>query len=136
MKIFRKLVNRETISYLFFGVLTTVVGLGSFVIAIELGLSTAVANAVSNALAILFAYVTNKIFVFQSRNWAVKFLLVEFAKFCGARLIVAVLETLLLVLLVDVFGLHSTIMKFLTLCLVVVGNYIFSKWIVFRSNKG
>jgi len=127
-----KYLNRETISYLIFGVLTTIIGLGSFALAVHVGLGTATANTVSTVLAVLFAYVTNKIFVFRSPGWGLKLLLVEFGKFCGARLVTFIMETLLLVLLVDVLGFHSVLMKGFTMVLVVLGNYILSKWVVFR----
>ena len=133
MKLISKFLNRETISYLICGVLTTIVGFGSFALADYTGMGTAAANAISNGLAILFAYVTNKIYVFRSPSWAPRFVAAEFAKFCGARLIIFALETLLLLLLVDVLGFNSLLMKGLAMVLVVLGNYGFSKWMVFTK---
>jgi len=127
-----KHVNRETISYLICGVLTTAIGWGSFAIAVHFGFGTATANAVSTALAVLFAYITNKIFVFRSPGWGIKLLVVEFGKFCGARLVTFIAETALLLLLVDVLGFNSTLMKGVSMVVVVIGNYVLSKWLVFR----
>ena len=129
-----KYLNRETISYLICGGLTTAVGLGSFALAVHIGAGTVVANTLSTVLAVLFAYVTNKVFVFRSRRWTIVFLAAEFTKFCGARLVTFVLETALLVLLVDVFGLNSFIMKTLTMVLVIIVNYILSKRMVFKQS--
>ena len=129
----KKFLNYETASYLVCGVLTTIVGFGSFVLLVYMGFGTAAANTVSTALAVLFAYFTNKIFVFRSARWSIKFIAEEFAKFCSGRLVMFVCETLLLILLVDVLGLNSAIMKAFTMGLVVVGNYCFSKWIVFKK---
>jgi len=129
----KKYLNRETISYLIFGVLTTIIGLGSFALAVYFGLGTAISNTVSTMLAVLFAYFTNKIFVFHAPGWGLKLLIVEFGKFCGARLITFVAETALLVLLVDILGFNSVIMKGFTMVLVVLGNYILSKWVVFKQ---
>ena len=133
MKHIKKFLNYETISYLVCGGLTTIVGFGSFVLLIFFGFGTAAANSVSSAMAVLFAYFANKIFVFRSARWGIKFIAQEFAKFCSARLVMFVTETLLLVLLVDNLGFDSTIMKALTMVLVVVGNYCFSKWLVFKK---
>ena len=109
------------------------VGLGSFALAIYFGIGTAAANTVSTVLAVLFAYVTNKIFVFRAPGWGLKHLILEFGKFCGARLVTFVVETALLLLLVDRLGLNSTLMKGFTMVLVVLGNYVLSKWLVFRN---
>ena len=135
MKRVSTLMNRETISYLIFGGLTTVLAFASFALAVRMGIGTASANTVSTVLAVLFAYWTNKVFVFQSREWGLRFVAGEFLKFCSARVVTFVLETALLVLLVDIFGFDGVIMKGLTSVLVVIGNYIFSKWIVFRDGK-
>lgn len=133
----KKLLNYETISYLICGVLTTLIGFGSFVLLIYAGFGTATANTVSTVLAVLFAYFANKVFVFKSTSWGIKFVAEEFVKFCSGRLVMFIAETLLLVLLVDVLGFNSTIMKAFTIMLVVVGNYCFSKWVVFtkKGNK-
>ena len=116
---------------MFFGVLSMIIGLGTYALAIHWNSSTAGANTISTVLAVLFVYVTNKLFVFQTLDWALKPLLTEFGKFCGARVIVFLSETALLLLLVDVLGFHSVIMKACTLVLVVLGNYLFSKFFVF-----
>ena len=131
----KKFFNYETASYLICGGLTTLVGFGSFVLLAYLGFSTAFANTVSTALAVLFAYFANKVFVFRSARWSLKFIAEEFAKFCSGRLVMFVVETSLLVLLVDIVGLNSALMKAFTLVLVVVGNYCFSKWIVFAKGS-
>ena len=129
----RKFLNYETVSYLVFGFLTTLIGFGSFVLFVYMGFGTATANSISTVLAVLFAYFTNKVFVFRSACWSIKFIAAEFAKFCSGRLVVFIAETLLLVLLVDLLGLNSTIMKAFTMILVIVGNYCISKWVVFKN---
>ena len=122
-------------SYLACGVLTTILGFGSFVLFVNLGLGTAFSNTVSTVLAVLFAYFANKVFVFRSACWSIKFLTKEFVKFCSGRFVMFITETLLLILLIDALGLNSTIMKAFTMILVVIGNYCFSKWVVFRKKE-
>ena len=127
----KKFLNRETISYLICGALTTVIGLGVYALCVHIELGTAVANTISTVLAVIFAYLTNKAFVFQSRAWNIRALIPEFAKFCGVRVATYVAETGLLVLLVDVLHFPSVLTKAFTTALVVVGNYALSKWMVF-----
>ena len=124
--------NRELVSYLIVGGLTTVVGLGSYWLALRLGTGVALANTISTWLAILFAYVTNKLLVFQSSSWRLGLLLPELAKFGASRALTWVVETVVLVLLVDVWGLHDMLMKLCTMVVIqVLGNYALSKWVVF-----
>ena len=131
----KKILNYETISYLVCGGLVTIVGFGSFVLFVHADFGTAASNSISTAMAVVCAYLLNKVFVFKSTGWGIKFIAEEFAKFCSGRLVMFVLETLLLILLVDVLELDPTIMKAFTVTLVVIGNYCFSKWIVFRGKK-
>jgi len=134
-KKFRHFFNYETVSYLFFGGLTTLVALGTYALFIYiLGMGVAMAGAVSNVLAIIFAFVTNKMFVFQSPGWRAVILLPELAKFGASRAFTAVVDVFVLVLLVDVMGLNPMIMRLLTMVVIhVIGNYALSKWLVFTK---
>jgi len=134
-KRFRHLLNYETVSYLFFGGLTTLVGLGAYALFIYgFDMSVAMAGAVSNALAIIFAFVTNKIYVFESLGWRAGVLLPEIVKFSASRVLTSVVEILVLVLLVDVIGLNAMVMRLLTMVIIqVAGNYVLSKWVVFKK---
>ena len=129
----KKFLNRETISYLVCGGCTTILGLGTFTIAVYLGVETALANTIATAIAVCFAYCVNKIIVFRSRDWRFISVIREFAKFCGARFFTFISETVILVLLIDLLGFHSVLSKGFTSILVIVGNYMLSKWVVFRS---
>ena len=135
LRMIKKLLNYETISYLICGALTTVIGFGSFVLLTFASFGIAASNTISTVLAVLFAYFANKVFVFKSKAWGIKFVAQEFARFCSARLVMFIAETLLLVLLVDALGFNSTLMKACTMVLVVVGNYCFSKWVVFQKGS-
>ena len=125
---------REIISYLFFGVLTTLV---NFVVYLPvyniLGMSASVSNMIAWVAAVVFAYFVNKIFVFRSLDWSRKTVLPELIKFVSARLLSGVLETGILLVTVDILGWNGNIWKFVTQILVVISNYVFSKLIVFRK---
>ena len=128
----QKYYNRETVSYLICGALTTLVGIVVFYLCNNLGLNVALSNTVSTVAAVSFAYFINKIIVFRSASWKAVVLLREILTFITGRLATYVLETLLLILLVDMAGLNAFICKLFTSILVIVGNYLFSKKAVFK----
>ena len=128
-----KFLNRETISYLIFGVLTTIIANVTFNLARNIGLEVVVANLISSVLAITFAFFTNKIFVFESTSWKPLLVLGEMLKFFSTRFIAVFLETLLLVLLVNILGFNDTLMKMFTSVLLIITNYVLSKWFIFRK---
>ena len=130
-----KALVREMIIYVCFGILTTIIGFGSYALFIYLGFNVAVSNTLSHVLAILFAYVTNKIWVFKVREYAIKKIVPEFLKFVSSRLLAYVIDTALLVLLVDVLLYNPLLSKAGTSVVVVILNYVMSKIIVFRRKK-
>ena len=132
-KRFAHFLNYETVSYLFFGGLTTVVGLGSFALFhYAFDMSGAMAGALSNVLGIIFAFFTNKLFVFESPSWQPSVFLPELVKFGASRALTFVLDILALRLLVDIWGFNAMLMRLLSIAIIVViGNYALSKWLVF-----
>jgi len=131
-KILKKPLTRELVWYVIFGVATTIVGFGSYALFVHFGLGVALANTLSHVLGILFAFGTNKVWVFRALDFSAKRVAIEFIKFVSSRLAALVFETLLLVLLVDVLGYHPIVCKVFTSILVVVLNYVASKKIVFK----
>jgi len=128
-----KYCNREIITYLICGVLTTIVGIGVFWLCERFGMRVAFSNTISTAVAVAFAYFVNKILVFRSKSWAFVVLAREISAFVAGRFATYVVETLLLVLLVDVLGFDGFICKIFTTTLVVIGNYLISKKAVFTG---
>ena len=133
--ILHKLCNRETIAYLICGIITTLINIAVFWLCERMGWHVAVSNTVATVAAVSFAYFANKIIVFQSTSWAVKVLIKEISTFITGRFATFAMETILLVLLVDMAGLPSVICKAFTTGLVIVGNYLISKWAVFKKDK-
>ena len=124
----------EVITYLFFGVLSTIVNYIVYLPAyLLLGWSAAVSNAVAWVVAVAFAYLTNTPFVFKSNDWSRKTVIPELTKFVSCRVASGVAETLILLVTVDVLNWNGTIWKLITSVLVVVLNYIGSKLVVFRN---
>ena len=136
VKKIRALVERywDVLAYLFFGVLTTLV---NYVIYLPcynlLGFSAVVSNGIAWVVAVAFAYLTNKPFVFKSNDWSMKTVLPELAAFVGCRVGSGLVESLILLVTVDMLGFNGNIWKLLTSVIVVILNYVASKLLVFRK---
>lgn len=124
----------EVLSYLIFGVLTTVVNYLVYLPVYNLaGLSAALSNAIAWVVAVTFAYLTNKPFVFKSHDWSARTVIPELTKFVGCRVASGAAETLILLLTVDILHWNGNIWKLVTSVLVVILNYIASKLVVFKK---
>ena len=132
--LFRK--YEDVVSYLFFGVLTTAVNYVVYLPCYNLvGLSAAVSNVIAWVGSVAFAYLTNKPFVFKSRDWSAKTVIPELTKFVGCRVGSGLLETGMIFIFVDLLGFDGNVMKLITSVLVVILNYIASKLLVFRKDS-
>ena len=139
--LFKKFINPETISYLFFGVLTTVVSLVSYWLIVYLmvgngkpdGLQIQIATVGSWILAVTFAYITNKLFVFKSKSFEKKVLLKEATSFVGARLLSLGYEMLWMFIMADLLKIDDFICKLVAQFVIVALNYIFSKLFIFKK---
>ena len=125
--------HREIIVYLLIGALTTVV---NFAIYLPLlwwaKLPASISNAITWVIVILFAYVTNRIFVFKSKR---KDKGKEFVQFTSSRVATLFLDMFVMWLMVTVWGIWDSIAVLVSQVLVTVGNYIISKLFVFRKKK-
>jgi len=125
---------QDIISYLFFGVLTTVVNYLVYLPCYNLlGISGSVSNVIAWVFAVAFAYLTNKPFVFKSNDWSKQTVIPELSKFIGSRVFSGVLETAIIFVTVDVLAFDGVIMKLVTSVLVVIVNYVASKLVVFKK---
>lgn len=126
--------NRDVLSYLFFGVLTTLVNYAVYLPVYNLlHVSAAVSNILSWVAAVAFAYLTNKPFVFQSHDWSRRTVVPELTKFVSCRIASGAMETVILFLTVDLLHWNGNLWKLVTQVLVVVLNYVASKLVVFRK---
>lgn len=135
---FPRVVNRETVSYVVFGALTTLVNIAVYLAAAAaFGSSQALLTTLNNSIAwvvsVLFAYVVNKLFVFQSRTGSRKAALREFGLFVGARIFSYVVDVACMVLMVNVIHVNEAAAKVAANVVVMVMNYFFSRWIIFRQ---
>lgn len=146
-KILNLLVNRETVLYLVFGVLTTIVNFGSYALSdYILGEQFyLLSNIFSFIAATLFAFLTNKQFVFESRVWECRVVLKELGSFFSARIMTfLVVEELGLLIAVQVFGVDryqifflkgAFAAKIVLAFAAVLVNYILSKFLIFKKTE-
>ena len=150
MNLIKKLYKKyeELIKYVFFGVLTTVVSIVSYnaanaVLGVERYL---ISNIISWVLAVTFAYITNKLWVFSSKSWKLSVIGKEIPSFVLARLASLLIEEAGLFLLMEVMHLGekslnlqlftlsgALISKIIMQIVVVIMNYIFSKLVIFKK---
>ena len=124
----------DILSYLFFGVCTTIVNYLIYIPCYNiLGLSATVSNMIAWVVAVAFAYLTNKPFVFKSNDWSAKTVVPELTKFVGCRIGSGAAETVILLVAVDLLGWNGNVWKLITQVMVVILNYIGSKLLVFRN---
>lgn len=127
---------KEVLLYLFFGVLTTIVSVVSFYISSEiLEIHYLISNVISWIFAVGFAYVTNRIWVFESKTKKIKTILKEIFTFVNCRLLSGIIDMITMFILVDIFITDNLYAKIFTQVIVVILNYIFSKLIVFKDNN-
>ena len=124
---------REVVSYLIFGVFTTVISVAVFHVCFDIaGVSSFVSNIISWIVSVAFAYVTNRFFVFSDRATGVKGVICEALRFFSSRIGTLIIETLIIVITVDLLGFQGIVMKTVATVFVVILNYVFSKLFVFR----
>jgi putative flippase GtrA len=124
----------DILSYLFFGVLTTLVNyLVYFPLYNWAGLSATVSTIIAWVVAVVFAFLTNKPFVFKSHDWSMKTVKLELIKFLGCRIGSGVMEVAIIWLTVDILCWNGNWMKIVVSVLVIILNYIGSKLLVFKK---
>lgn len=161
-KIIDKLFTEEIVTYVFFGVLSTVVNFICFYLFKKLfiavgwdGIFNALipdgsalqkffiggtdyldANFIAWIITVVFAFVTNKLWVFRSKSWKLSVAGKEFTAFMGARVFSFVIETLMMFVLVTIMSVNDMISKIIVGVVVVILNYIFSKLFIFKKKNG
>lgn len=130
--LFAKFVNYETISYFIVGVLTTVISIVVFTGCYrKLKMSTVVSNIISWVLAVAFAYVANKIFVFRSPSWELAVVIKEITGFVSARLLTLGFDIAFIYVTVDKMHWNDILCKISSNVVVMIVNYVASKLFIF-----
>ena len=139
MDIIRKVISKEVFFYLLFGVMTTLVTLAIFNKFVDIMVS----NIIAWVAAVVFAYITNKLFVFESKSWKLNVLKKEIPSFAGARVLTLGIEELGILVLIKWLHLDvpltigpvggEFIIKGILAVIVVLLNYVFSKLLIFKK---
>jgi len=125
--------HKSFVFYGIFGVLTTLVNILSYNFCYyKCGITNTISNIIAWILAVLFAYFTNKIWVFESKSWKWRLIKKELSAFVGCRLATGVLDLIIMYICVDLLGMHALLMKASSNILVIILNYVFSKLIIFK----
>ncbi len=129
---------KEVINYLVFGVLTTILtlliyyGLTYTIMDPNNALMLQGANIISWVVAVIFAYITNRKFVFESKS---NNIIKECVSFFGARIVTLIMDMIIMFIGVTVFKGNDKIFKLISQIVVIVSNYVFSKLFVFKKKK-
>ena len=123
--------DRELVLYVFFGALTFFVNIVTYFIFEDLmGINYLISNILAWFFSVLFAYVTNRIWVFESKSPDI---LKEMSLFFGGRIFSGAVDTGLMYLFIDVLMISDLISKIVVQVIVIILNYVFSKLIVFKD---
>ena len=125
---------KEAVLYLVFGGLTTLINIVAYALCKHIiGIDTIPANAIAWILSVAFAYVTNKIFVFESKTSGMGALIKECLSFVWCRLATGLMDMAIMYVTVDVLHWSDMVMKILSNILVIVLNFVFSKLFIFAK---
>lgn len=128
--------HKEVLLYLLFGGLTTVVSLATFALFLALGIGELVGNVLSWIAAVLFAYATNRTWVFTARADTARGILREMTAFFGGRAATLLMEEAMIYVFITRMGLPPMAIKLAAQILVILLNYVISKFLVFRKRDG
>ena len=125
---------KEQILYVVFGAFTTVVNIVTFAVCTDLfHAGTYSSNLIAWILSVAFAYITNKIWVFESNVHDFKGIMREIVSFVGARLLTLGMDMVIMYIGIDMMHINKLVTKILANVVVIVANYIFSKLFIFKK---
>ena len=126
--------HKEILLYLIFGALTTLVNFVTYFLFYNmLNVSNVSSTIISWAFSVIFAYITNKLFVFESKSFKANVIFREALTFFSARVISGVLDVGFMYLTVDLLLLNGSLCKLASNVFVIILNYIFSKLWIFKK---
>ena len=127
---------KSFILYVFFGVVTTLVNIITYYICTRgMNLDTTPSTVIAWIIAVVVAYGTNKLWVFESKIRDIKRLVRELAYFFSCRILTGILDLGLMYVFVDILGVNDLIMKVVSNGLVIILNYIASKLFIFKNKE-
>lgn len=128
---------KEIFDYLFFGGLVTIINFISYYIPANIiGVDKIVSNLIAFIISVIFAYVVNKEYVFETKWEGIQNIFKEFSSFVISRIGTGLIcDILIFAFMINILNINDVISKIFTQILVVILNYIIGKWFVFKQNK-
>ena len=124
------------ILYLVFGALATAVNIGAYALCYQvIGIPNVPSVIIAWVVAVILAFFTNKLWVFESKSFDAKTMRHETLTFFGARAATGLLDTLIMYLAVDVMHWDATLWKLISNVIVIILNYVASKLVIFRKKE-
>ena len=128
--------NKEIINYLIFGGLTTLVSILTYALFAKIFLiNYLISNVLSWIIAVMFAFITNKLYVFESKSKDKKIVFKEITNFFFFRIVSLIIEIIIMYVFVDLLSIDDLITKIIAQIIVILSNYIFSKVFVFKKKN-
>lgn len=124
---------RELLFYLIFGILTTLINIVCYRLLRYLGINYLISNLISFIISILFAYITNRNYVFKSNSKHFKEIILEIIHFISFRLFSLLFDMLFMIVMIEFIKIDDFYAKIITNIIVVILNYLFSKKYIFKS---
>jgi len=127
---------KEAILYLVFGVLTTLINIVVYALSTRLlEIDVYTSNVIAWVLSVLFAYITNRKYVFNSKANELNTKIKELLSFYSCRLLTFGIDMLLMFILIDLISINDMISKIIVNIIIIILNYILSKFLVFKNNN-
>lgn len=127
---------KQIILYLLFGILTTIINIVGFNICVDVfHIEYKISNIIAWIISVVFAFITNKILVFESKSIKGKIFRKEILSFIGVRLFSLFIDMTIMIVFIDIIGVSKNIAKIVANIVVIILNYILSKLIVFKKEK-
>lgn len=132
-KLIKKILTKEVLLYIIFGILTTLANLAVFYVLTHVGLNENLSNIIAVLTAVLLAYFTNRRLVFNSSAITFKENFKEFYKFMLGRAFTMILEIIGFYLLFNIIGIQEFISKIIITIIVIILNFFISKFFAFKK---
>lgn len=127
---------KEIIKYFIIGVATTALNYIVFALLINFAnIEMHTSNIIAWFVGVIFAYITNKLFVFESKSFKFNVLGKEILSFGTARILSLVLEEIILYVFVNLLNMNQLIIKLIANVIVIIVNYVLSKFIIFKNSN-
>ena len=128
--------NKEMLLYLFFGGLSFIVSVATYAFFnVTCGMSAVVANIWSWIITVMFAFLTNRVWVFASPTETVMEFMKQMISFYAGRVLTLVIEEVILYVFIDLLGGNSIVVKIIAQIIVIVLNYVISKLLIFKKSE-